>query len=252
MKQEKQVEYFKIELAEKNVEIECIHRQVFHMCRDYLAKFDTPDFVVEQSQEAIEFEREESGKEYTREGKKPVDYSDSYLETLAVYRKIADYMMDYGVILMHAAAIAVDDSCYLFLAKSGVGKTTQIRNWLKVIDGSYVVNGDKPLINVEKRLVYGTPWCGKENMNTNTSVTLAGICILERADADEDSSIKKMQLADVLPKLMQQIYRPQDAEGTRKVLELVSELKDVPFYKLRCDNRKPESALMAYEYMHKA
>ena len=96
-------------------------------------------------------------------------HSDSYIESLEVYRKISDGMIDFGIILMHGAAVAVDGKAYIFLARSGVGKTTHIQNWMKVIPVTVVVNGDKPLIDAHAKLVYGTPWCGKESYNTNMS-----------------------------------------------------------------------------------
>ena len=41
------------------------------------------------------------------------------------------------------------------------------------IPGSFVVNGDKPLIQVgEEIVVFGTPWAGKEGTQRNTGIRL--------------------------------------------------------------------------------
>ena len=54
-------------------------------------------------------------------------YSDIYLETMAVYRKIENKMLDYDTILFQGPAVAVDGAAYLFTAKSGTGKSTHMR-----------------------------------------------------------------------------------------------------------------------------
>ena len=114
-------EFFKIELAGKKIEVNCLRRRVFNQCGDYLARFDTPDFSVGATPEDLALERERSAQEARREGREPVPYPDDYLETLTVYRQITQKLLDYGVLLLHGAAIAVDDRCYLFLADSGTG-----------------------------------------------------------------------------------------------------------------------------------
>ena len=78
------------------------------------------------SQEDIDFEREKSASEDEVEGIPTRHFSDSYLEELAVYRKIAEKMIDYDTILFHGSVIAVDGIGYLFTAKSGTGKSTHI------------------------------------------------------------------------------------------------------------------------------
>lgn len=120
--------FFKVRLADKNIEIECLHRQVFDRCRGYLTRFDAPDIVIPASQADIDRERILAAEEDVLEGRPAFDYSDDYLETLAVYRKIAGTLLFDGFLLIHGAVVAVDGKCYLFMAKSGVGKTTHIKN----------------------------------------------------------------------------------------------------------------------------
>ncbi|MBQ0065579.1 MAG: hypothetical protein KBT48_07415 [Firmicutes bacterium] len=47
----------------------------------------------------------------------------------------------------------------MFTAVLGTGKTTHTRLWLKNLPESFVVNGDKPLLQIDKEqtLVCGTP-----------------------------------------------------------------------------------------------
>lgn len=69
-----------------------------------------------------------------------------------------------GTALFHAAVIAYQGRGYLFLGKSGTGKSTHARLWLKHIPGSELLNDDNPVVRVwpdGKVRVYGSPWSGK-------------------------------------------------------------------------------------------
>lgn len=179
--------------------------------------------------------------EARREGREPTLYPEDYLETLAVYRQITQKLLDYDILMLHGAANAVDGRCYLFLADSGTGKTTHIRNWLKMIPGTVVINGDKPLIDMHMLDVYGTPWAGKEKYNTNTHAPLAGLVLLERG---QNNTITPVSFHEALPGLLAQCHIPDGA--AEKVYPLLGRLKPVPCYRLKC-NMEPESALVAYD-----
>ena len=176
------------------------------------------------------------------------DFSDSYLETLAVYRKIVTKLVSFNTFLMHGSAVAVDNSAYLFTAPSGTGKTTHTNLWLHNIEGAYIVNGDKPLIKVEENSVrvFGTPWSGKEGMNKNTAVPLKAICLLKRG---KENSIKEISYLEAYPTLLNQIYRPHEEESLKLTLNLLNEAaKNIRFYELSC-NISPAAAKVAFEGM---
>ena len=46
------------------------------------------------------------------------------------------------------------------------------------------MNDDKPFVRISEdgAKIYGTPYCGKEGLNTNISVPLRAVCILERSE----------------------------------------------------------------------
>lgn len=234
---------FTVCLAGINIAVTSIFDEVYDLCRSYLT--DKPaDMTVIVTPDDILHERKVNEREAQIEGIPVVDYSDSYLETLAVYRKIATQMLDFNTFLMHGAVVAVGDTAWLFTAPSGTGKTTHINLWLKNIPGSYVVNGDKPLIRInDECTVYGTPWSGKEGMNRNVGVKLCGIIFLNRG---ENNRIEQVPMSNVLPVLIQQSYRPMDKAGVEKTLTLLSRLgRKIPMYQLYC-NMNPEAALIAY------
>jgi hypothetical protein len=151
---------------------------------------------------------------------------------------------------MHGAVVAVGNKAWLFTAPSGTGKTTHINLWLNNIPGSYVVNGDKPLIHIgDECTVYGTPWAGKEGMNRNVGVKLCGIVILNRG---LENQIKKVPMTQILPVLIQQSYRPKEKTELEKTLSLLGRLgKKIPMYQLYC-NMDPEAAFVAYNVLNGA
>lgn len=233
-------------LAGKNIAVTSIYDEVRDFCRDYLT--DAPaDMTVSVMPEDIVHEKMLNIREAQIEGIPVLDYADSYLETLAVYRKIATKMLDYDTFLMHGAVVAVGDKAWIFTASSGTGKTTHVNLWLENVPGSYVVNGDKPLIHVgDDCTVYGTPWAGKEGMNKNMGVQLCGIVILNRG---KENKIKKVPMTKILPTLIQQSYRPKVKADLEKTLSLLSRLgKQIPMYELFC-NMNPDAALTAYNVL---
>lgn len=71
--------------------------------------------------------------------------------------------MDKQTLLFHASVVAREGKAYLFLAKSGTGKSTHSTLWLKHVPGCELLNDDNPAVGVRdgKVIVYGTPWSGK-------------------------------------------------------------------------------------------
>ena len=160
-------------IAETNIEISSVYEEVHTLCRDYITN-ELPHLCVEITREDIEYEREKSAAEDIKEGIEVRAFTDSYLETLAVYRKIAGSLIDNDIILFHGSVVAVDGKGYLFTAVSGTGKSTHTRLWREYLgDRAVMVNDDKPLLKIKDNVtVYGTPWDGKHHLSSNISVVL--------------------------------------------------------------------------------
>ena len=251
---------FDIKLADRVIRIHAMHDYIKEYCRDYVlskqgeTSEEFPvDFEVTVTQSDIDFEREKSAAEDRKEGISVRHFTDEYLETLAVYRRIAEQMLSYDTILFHGSVIAVDGEGYLFTAKSGTGKSTHTRLWRENFgDRAVMVNDDKPLLRITKDgvIAYGTPWDGKHRLSSNISVPLKGICILERAAENHIIKIDtKEQLRSAYPMIVQQIHRAGNPASVGKTMELIDRLMDdVPIYRLSC-NMEPEAAKIAYEGM---
>ena len=240
---------FRIALAGQVIGVSALYEQTRTFCKNYLTDAP-PSFEVAVTPADIAYERQRSARADELEGAAVREHADPYLETLAVYRKLAQLLVQDDILLMHGAVVAVDGQAYLFTAKSGTGKTTHTRLWMRQFgDRAVMVNGDKPLLHItsEGVTVYGTPWDGKEHLSTNTSCPLKALCILTRS---ETNHIERISKKEALPMLCQQSYRPCSPIGAQKMLALVDRLgSSVPLYRLGC-NMEPEAALVAYHGMN--
>lgn len=180
------------------------------------------------------------------DGKPPVEYTGPFLEYLSIQRKVADELFDRHVLLFHGSAVAVDGQAYLFIARSGTGKTTHTDLWLQLLGSkAQIVNDDKNFLEISDRVIaHGSPWCGQKNACSNISVPVKAICILERGQTNK---IEKISFKDSLFMLLQQSKRPD--RNVEKYMELIEKMADkVNFYRLEC-NTQLSAAQLAYETM---
>ena len=91
---------------------------------------------------------------------------------------------DKDTVLFHAAIVSSEEKGYMFLGKSGTGKSTHARLWLKHIEGTALVNDDNPVVRTYAdghATVFGSPWSGKTPCYRNISYPLGGIVLLSQA-----------------------------------------------------------------------
>lgn len=236
-------------IANHIVMIDSIYETVHNLCNEYCF-FDTKneDYIsIKINEEDIKNEKEIAEKECLLENIPIYQYSDDLYETTAVYRKLAKELLHDNILLCHGSVVAIDNQAYMFIAKSGTGKSTHTRMWREVFGkNAIMVNDDKPLIeiNENKAIVFGTPWNGKHCLGSNISVPLKAITILERGSENE---IKEISKGDAFPKLLQQTYRIPGKDNMEQIVQLLGSLSNVvKFYKMKC-NISHEAAIMAYE-----
>lgn len=87
---------------------------------------------------------------------------------------------------IHASAVFLDGYAYLFLGKSGTGKSTHAALWMRHFGGCGLLNDDNPVIRVkgEVAYAYGTPWSGKTPCYKNLCYPVRGIVRLRQAPAN--------------------------------------------------------------------
>ncbi len=250
-------------------EIEHMHELFARKAKDYAvageAAPEGPVLRVCVSQNDIDAEREASAAEDIRDGIPVREFSDAYLETLAIYRKLCDKLAFDDVMLFHCSAIEYGGRAYVFTAPSGTGKSTHAAIWRRVFgDKVRMINDDKPLIRMSSGnlaggkdsldtegrgpvfTVYGTPWDGKHRISSNISAPLAGICFLSQGP---ENVIEPMPYKDRLPRLFTQVYRPSDRLAMAKVIGMIGKMADsVPVWQMSC-NMEDEAAMMSFKAM---
>lgn len=202
-------------IADLVIEIKNKYNYLAAQCAQYKCSEDAPaDISVQVTAEEINRERLRS--EY--------DFSDGYLESICAYRALCFALPRYNAMLLHASTISVKNKGVAFLARSGVGKTTHTFLWRKLLgDSLTVINGDKPILRFfdGAPYVYGTPWAGKEKLQTNARAELTDLCFIERS---KTNYVEKLTADGCLDRIMSQVLLPSDAQSLTKTLELTDML----------------------------
>ena len=170
-----------------------------------------------------------------------------YLQSgLQFYREL----LRFDGLMLHASAVALDGKAYLFSGPCGVGKSTHTKLWQSVFGKDVVVfNDDKPAL---RRLdgrwyAYGTPWCGKDGINVNMKVPLAGICFLKQSDRNE---IKRIDGKQALARVISQTtYHLRDVYKMLQMMTNVEKLiAEIPIYEF-CNRPETAAAEMSHKIM---
>lgn len=230
---------FCIRLCDIVIELDDRYGYVRELCRDYLYPLKTgesPAFRVSVSEQEL--------MDYRLSVSRPMLPAEA--ESYLLYRKICGEMPKYGAFLLHAAVVSLEGRGYAFSARRGVGKSTHTALWEQYFNAE-VINGDKPLVRREADggfTAWGTPWCGKEGKQINTSVPLTAICFLEQGRVNE---ILPAATADAAARALEATLLPPDPQRQDEMAALVGAVvRDVPAFVLTC---RPDelAARVAYE-----
>lgn len=186
--------------------------------------------------------------EAEREGLRRRVFSQPFLERAVVQRRVAEILLERGILHLHGSTVAVDGIGYLFTAKTGVGKSTHTRLWRQLLgERAQMVNDDRVFLQfaAEGVLAYGSPWSGKHGLDSNVCVPLAGICLLERGIENEIHSIEPEK---ALPLLLEQAFLPKEEQQEAVNARTEQLAQQVKLWRLKC-NKEPEAAQLAYSVM---
>ena len=232
---------FQIEIAGLVIRIENRFDYAQNLCTDYKTSPDrAADMIITVSEEELRRKIKETPEHF---------FSDGYAEGIVIYEKISNALPAFDAFVMHSSVVAVDGEAYAFAAESGMGKSTHTSYWKEVLgDRVTVINGDKPVYRFaeDKLMAYGTPWCGKENWQANTSAPLKAVCLLEQGKENEIFPIDPFEL---LSEITHHFHLPGDGQvDMPKLIELIDRMvSTVPVYRLRCLN-DVSAARMAVAY----
>ena len=141
-----------------------------------------------------------------------------------------------NTLLMHASVTLKDGKGYLFLGKSGTGKSTHSQLWINNIEGCELLNDDNPVLRVGDDgmvRVYGSPWSGKTPCYRNLNAPVGAIVDLHQAKANK---IRRLSLVEAYAAMYVSFsgYRfiKEMADGLHATNEKV--VSTVPCYGLEC------------------
>jgi hypothetical protein len=232
----------KYDIAGLKIIMTTYYKETMKRSIPYRSEEDWPD---EMADGVIDFGQEFYEKVY----KERMPYSNytmiEYMYTGSLFHR---FLLNHNGCMLHSSAVVVDGYAYLFSANSGTGKSTHTGLWLEHFkDKAFIINDDKPTLKYENGnwYVYGTPWCGKHNINVNTKVRLGAIVFLERS---EKNQIEPLEVKEAIPLFFNQTIRMLKTEEKMdlalKVMENV--LTQNPIYKMGC-NISDEAVITAYE-----
>lgn len=89
----------------------------------------------------------------------------------------------HGGLSIHASAVVCGKRAFLFMGKSGTGKSTHAALWMKYVPGTELLNDDNPTLRLKegKAYAYGTPWSGKTPCYKPLCFPLGGMVRLKQA-----------------------------------------------------------------------
>lgn len=166
------------------------------------------------------------------------DYSEAtvyvpsaYVERLAEFALSNAMMLMYtfrtapfDTLMIHASVTVHDGGGYVFLGRSGTGKSTHSRLWLENIDGTYLLNDDNPVVRVidGEVFVYGTPWSGKTPCYRNEVLPLKAAVRLSQAPVNRISSLSALKAyASLMPACSCMRWDRASVDALHKTVEKV-------------------------------
>ena len=228
---------FKINIVNKIIEINAFYESTKKYCRDFLSEEES-DYLITMSEEDLKNESTNSndGHVYVSE------------EISALYRKIADLLIEEDIIVFHGSSFKVNNSGFIVTARSGVGKSTHVNLLHEYLKDEFAyINDDKPLLRIEDNeiTIFSNPWNGKERRGNNNSASLKAIIFLNRGLDNTYRKIENKQ--EIYIRLLSQIYLPKEKSKREKALKIADKLlKNINFYEINV-NMDNESAKMTYE-----
>lgn len=122
--------------------------------------------------------------EFTK-AKSLIRWEDRYAATalISMLRIVfAQAILPYEAISLHSSVVVNEGKAFLFMGKSGTGKSTHSALWLRHIEGTELLNDDNPVVRLVdgKAMAYGSPWSGKTPCYRNESAPVAAMVRLKQ------------------------------------------------------------------------
>lgn len=141
-----------------------------------------------------------------------------------------------STVLTHASAVVNHGKAYLFLGRSGTGKSTHSRLWQQTIEGTMLLNDDHPILRIDEQgraIAYGSPWSGKTSCYHNESAPVGGIVRIKRALKNNIRRLSPIEsYASLLTSCSGMTWDKELADGKDRTLQQI--IATVPCWTLEC------------------
>jgi hypothetical protein len=153
----------------------------------------------------------------------------------------------YRTLKLHASVIEKGGKALIFLGKSGTGKSTHSKLWLKHVPECSLLNDDEPIVRVmdnDEVRVFGAPWSGSTPCYRDVSAKTMALVQLEQ---HSENILTKLSGMEAYAPLFQSAALLQSDEIHRQqVTSTVLDIAErVPVYRLR--NRPDREAVALSE-----
>lgn len=173
---------------------------------------------------------------------------DAFNEYSAFTVPVSEALLKHGRCVMHAAAFRFHDRAYLIAARSGVGKSTQVKTLSELYPGEFtVISGDRPVLEATEYgvMVHPSPWNGKEGWCGAEKAPLAAMILLRRGEVNSLERFPAGRAAaPVFSSLFQSAENGESIRRTASFADLI--IKSVPVWAFE-NGGVPDSSRMLYE-----
>ena len=139
-------------------------------------------------------------------------------------------------LLFHASVTVRQGVGYLFLGRSGTGKSTHSQQWMKAFDDAWLLNDDNPIVRIWQDgsvRVYGSPWSGKTPCYKQADVPVGAFVQLKQAP---ENKIERLRMVQAYPHILSSVsgmkLQPQIMDCLYASIARLLEL--IPVYHLEC------------------
>lgn len=139
-------------------------------------------------------------------------------------------------LLFHASVIVREGAGYMFLGKSGTGKSTHAEQWLKAFSDAERLNDDNPVVRVfedGRVIVYGSPWSGKTPCYKAADARVMALVQLAQAP---ENTIRLLRPSQAYPYILSSVsgLKILPAMMDRLYETIAALLESTPVYFLDC------------------
>lgn len=139
-------------------------------------------------------------------------------------------------VLAHSSCVIYHGKAYLFLGRSGTGKSTHSRMWLNALENVILMNDDHPVVRINhegKAIAYGSPWSGKTRCYKNMEAPVGGIIRISRAPYNKARRLSPIEsYASLMTSFSGMTWEKELADGRDKTIQGI--IGSVPCWVMEC------------------